>query len=157
MKKFLFPIAALFVLLAASCEKEVRDNSALYNANQAYLTRGNWKIVAVTDESGGLDLWSIQPACIKDNTFKFNTNYSITVDVGADKCVANEPQTSTGGSWSLLNNMTQLQVTETQGNNTVTTLSTIQKLTLDSLKLSTTREVSPGVNSTSVTTYVHVQ
>jgi hypothetical protein len=109
MKKCTLLLA--LVALLGSCKKD-NDNPAPAATD---LTTGSWKMSASTAVvefpapvgTQTTDLFALLPACDVDNTFKFNTDNSVTIDEGATKCDPNDPQTETDGVWTLSNNNTK--------------------------------------------------
>jgi Lipocalin-like domain len=57
---------------------------------KAILTSGKWKLTAQTTD--GKDSYSSIDACDKDNTETYSTDGKVTVDQGAVKCDATDPQ-----------------------------------------------------------------
>lgn len=69
------------------------------------LTTDKWKLTeAFVNNTAGelaIDYYSTMKDCEKDNFFFFNASGSITLDEGATKCSASDPQTTTDGNWSF--------------------------------------------------------
>lgn len=91
-KIILFAFAAIAVL--GSCKKDdaAADNTAL-------LTAGKWKLTAETTAT--VNSYGNYEACEKDNTYAFGTDGKVTIDEGATKCAATDPQTSATGTWAF--------------------------------------------------------
>lgn len=115
MKKTAYILAAVcFSILACKKKENKTNNNNNNNTDSTYkyvskytgLTTDRWKINAVyiltTDGKDTiLDYYSSMKNCEKDNYIQFNTNHSVSVDEGAEKCDASASQITTDGTWSL--------------------------------------------------------
>lgn len=101
MKKIV--LAALCVTIGlAACKKD----KPAEKTKLEMLTTGQWKITEAylgKDTVQVLDYYSTMEECVKNNTFIFNADYSITSDEGATKCDDTVKQTTTDGKWDLTN------------------------------------------------------
>lgn len=79
----------------------------------SYLTQGKWKLVSAQAAGGLLDLMSSMKDCQKDNYYIFNTNNSITINEGANKCNDSAKQEITQGTWTLSNNDAKISINGT--------------------------------------------
>lgn len=107
MQKRLWIVPCLITLVLsvtwASCSKNSSSNNS---NNVTLLTKSTWKFDTSgidMDMNGTIDQEDpiIEP-CFKDNTFVFNTDSTVVMDEGANKCSTN-PQTSTY-SWTISGN-----------------------------------------------------
>lgn len=119
MKTYL-PLFAFVLLLLSACSKN-DDSSANTTTPQPskkeLLTANSWKYKSWTvtpglqDSLGNTftDYYAYLPQCEKDDIITFATNGGVTIDEGASKCDANDPQEQIG-TWSFLNNETKLNM-----------------------------------------------
>ena len=103
MNKLIF-FAFIAILSFTSCNKN--DNPPPSNSD--YITKSSWKFDKAM--SGGADVSSFVNACYKDNTMTFQANGNGSLDEGATKCNAGDPQI-TNFTWNFTNNGTTLNVT----------------------------------------------
>ena len=102
---WIFPCLITLVLSVtwASCSKSSSNDN---NTNITLLTKSTWKFDTSgidMDKNGTIDMEDpFIKTCFKDNTFVFNTDSTVVMDEGADKCSTN-PQTSTY-SWTISGN-----------------------------------------------------
>jgi hypothetical protein len=126
-KKMLFA-AVVGLLTFTSCKKDPLDTTLL--------TTGKWKVTA--DTRNGVDQFITSKNCEKDNTWTFETLGFLTIDEGATKCSASDPQTYTAGRWSLSGTeQKKLIITEDKSNGYIETLDIIE-LTSTVLKITAT-------------------
>ena len=92
MFKTMFFTAIIALLTLSSCKKEALDDMTL-------LTTGKWKITAQT--RNGVDVLNPVRNCEADDSWQFTASGNITIDNGATKCAASDPQTQAVGRWSL--------------------------------------------------------
>lgn len=101
-------ILTLICAVIAACTKS--DSSSPSGAS--ILVNGKWQLtdvsVLIPGSSLSVSIFDTIPACVKDNFYTFTSDSTVTLDEGATKCDASDPQT-TSGSWELLNNNTQLK------------------------------------------------
>ena len=90
-KIILFAFAAIALLNSCKKDDATPDNTAL-------ITTGKWKLTAETTAS--VNSYGNYLACEKDDTYAFATDGKVTIDEGATKCSASDPQTTTG-SWAF--------------------------------------------------------
>lgn len=101
----LFLVAIMSVLFFTQCKKD-KDQPA-GGVNSSFLVGKKWQVKAITvtpgiDVGGNTpvtDLFSLLPACVKDNFTTFHADGTAVEDEGADKCTA-APQTRTY-NWKL--------------------------------------------------------
>lgn len=86
-----------------SCKK----NDTPQKTKTELLTTGSWKFSSAT--SGGIDVSGGLQSCQKDNIYTFAAGGTGTIDEGASKCNAGDPQTS-AFTWAWLSSETMLQV-----------------------------------------------
>jgi len=125
MKNTLKLSIAALMIVALGCKKEEAAPAATTTTTTTtpaktktdYLTESSWKLKALTvspaiNISGTAitDWFSQLDACDKDDTEKYNTNGSFSVDEGTTKCDPNDPQTTTG-TWVFNPDQTILTVT----------------------------------------------
>jgi hypothetical protein len=157
MKKTIILLA--LVSLLGACKKNDDNNNNPGNGSTSDLTTGSWKMTASSSDieypapigTQTIDLYSFLQSCETDNTFKFNTDQSITVDEGASKCDAGDPQSTTGGTWTLTNNNTQFTQVA-QGTTITATVLTLNSSTFKIRYVTT----AGSINSTTTTTYTHL-
>lgn len=116
MKKQMLSIAMLVLsssLLFTACKKD-DDKKEDRREN---LTTGQWLQTAGTSTttmngvtSPAVDEFASYDACEKDDLNKFETSGSVTVDEGATKCDPSDPQTYSGGNWTLTDNNNRLTI-----------------------------------------------
>lgn len=104
-------IASVICLGFLSCEKDDSNNTP---TKTALITQSAWKYDdagADLDKNGSIDFsfTSQIPPCVTDNTLTLRTDGTGTVDEGATKCDASDPQT-TAVTWSFANNETTLNL-----------------------------------------------
>ena len=154
MKKLLLAFTAVTLLFSA-CKKDDDGGSG----KKSILTSGKWlitsssSIVQFPSPIGNqtVDLLATFPACQQDNLYIFNQDGTGTTDEGATKCSSSDPQQKTAGSWALINNDTQLTVSDGSGTSVTADIQTLDNTTL-MIKYVT---VANGITSTTVTTYAH--
>lgn len=112
MKKPIFFLLGLALLLGASCKKD--DDTAKAKAD--LLINGKWKIVAskatislATGGTADFDLIAFLSTCEKDGHFVFQSAGVLISDEGTTKCDPADPQQTTG-TWELTQNETHLKV-----------------------------------------------
>ena len=112
MKKNMFKLLAcltgvLFVI--SSCSDKDPDPAPAKTKTELVST-GTWRFSAAT--VGGADASGFLQACQKDNTLTFTASGTGTLNEGATKCNAADPQT-TPFTWNFLTNETQVFVSTT--------------------------------------------
>jgi len=156
-KQLLLILSAILILSISSCKKD--DDNANLNG---VISSGSWKIVAstsVTDFTSvgagivNSDLYAMLSPCQKDNTFKFNANGTGSLDEGATKCNASDPQTTDNAfGWEISNN----KLTTTSSNAIMPSLtSDILQLDDNTLKIKYDTNLG-GYPSTTTTTYTKI-
>ena len=103
-KLILFAALCFSTILFSSCDK---TDDAL-PTNSDYVTKSSWKFDKAM--SGGSDVSGFLNACYKDNVMTFQANGSGSLDEGATKCNAGDPQT-TNFTWNFSNDGSTLNVT----------------------------------------------
>ena len=101
------------ILLAVICFLSFSFNSCDKDdspppTNTDYIIKAAWKFDKAM--SGGADVSGFLNACYKDNVMTFQANGNGSLDEGATKCNAGDPQT-TNFTWNFTNNGTTLNVT----------------------------------------------
>lgn len=147
MKKHLLSATACTILLFAACKK---DNSTTTTPTTPTTSKKNlivdgkwqWSGLAVVYNSNGkdslVDGWAGVKDCDKDDIVIYTADGKGTVDENTNKCDT-DPQIS-NFTWELLNNETQVKVTDDDGPATLT----IIELTATQAKLR--QRVSTGQN-----------
>jgi hypothetical protein len=105
MNKLILFTALCFTTAAfTNCDKN--DNPPPSNTD--HITRSAWKFDKAM--SGSTDVSGFVNACYKDNVMIFLATGNGTLDEGASKCNASDPQT-VNFTWNFTNNGTTLNVT----------------------------------------------
>jgi hypothetical protein len=101
--------AAAIVLTFGSCKKDSEDEPTSVSKT-GLLTSSGWvmKSAEIVVGTQSQDMYSWFDDCEKDDIIIFKTDKSIVEDEGATKCDPSDPQTTTDGTWALLNNDTEL-------------------------------------------------
>lgn len=131
--------SGLFLLFSAAmllsgCSKDKDDNAATSNTGGGLISGGdngggnnggdnqtavqllcdkNYKLTAASISPaymGSTDYFAMLPTCSTDDIFRFAQNGTVTIDEGAEKCDASDPQVS-NGTWALTQNNTVLTLT----------------------------------------------
>jgi len=140
-----FSISLLFV----ACSKSDSNNNS--KTKTQLITQASWKFSAAS--VNGADVSSLITPCQKDNILTFSaTGGTGTLDEGATKCNAGDPQT-TPFTWSFTNNETILHVSTiffTGGSSDFTIVS----LTETQLVVSQIVNIA-GTMQTAVITFIH--
>jgi len=127
MKKLkLYLMVVLFGLSIFSCKKD--ETTPKENLT------GKWMMTAMTispELYGITDLFSTTDACGKDDLTIFNADGTITSDEGLIKCNAADPQTTTGGTWTLSADGKTLTMTETGQTPQVITIITLSSTSFE--------------------------
>jgi hypothetical protein len=120
MKKLnLYLMVVVFGLSIFSCKKDEKTA-------KEYLI-GKWMATAMTVSpamDGVTDMFSTTP-CDKDDIIIFNANGTVTNDEGVIKCNAADPQTTSGGTWTLSADGKTLTLTSTNNEIQVLTIVTL--------------------------------
>ena len=98
-------MAIALLVVMTSCKKDEVTMS-----DQDYLTAGNWKVTGMKINPGievpgfgtVTDFYQYVEECSKDDLIKFNVGGVLVEDEGATKCDANDPQTTSDGTWTLV-------------------------------------------------------
>jgi hypothetical protein len=114
MKTFKFTLALLCIsCIMSSCKKD--DDPTKTDL----LTSKDWKTTALTidpavdmngDGTADTDMLSLYEDCQKDDLVRFGTDKTVTNDEGETKCDPDDPQTSSGGTWSFNSDETELTI-----------------------------------------------
>jgi lipocalin-like protein len=136
-------------LLFVACSKSDSNNNS--KTKTQLITQASWKFSAAS--VNGADVSSLITPCQKDNILTFSaTGGTGTLDEGAMKCNAGDPQT-TPFTWSFTNNETILHVSTiffTGGSSDFTIVS----LTETQLIVSQIVNIA-GTMQTAVITFIH--
>ena len=100
----LFTVVSFLSFSIIGCNKN--DNPPPTNTD--YIIKGSWKFDKAM--SGGADVSGFLNTCYKDNTTTFQANGNGSLDEGATKCNAADPQT-TNFTWNFTNDGSTLNVT----------------------------------------------
>ena len=86
-------MAVCFILAVASCKKEKSENNPL-SEKAELLTSKEW-VAQKVEEREGNGIWEdVFPhfdACLKDNRFKFNIDFTLVYSEGPLACAPNSP------------------------------------------------------------------
>lgn len=107
-------ILSFFSFVFFSCDKDDSSSPGTTTSNTTILTQQSW-----TFNNAGLDpnkdgtidqdISTQVPACLKDNSVSFASNGNGTVDEGATKCNAADPQTLPF-TWNFASNETLINI-----------------------------------------------
>ena len=100
------------------------------------------------------DLYSAELPCKKDNFEVYNADGTGTTDEGATKCDPSDPQTYPGGNWALLNNDTQLRLSN-PAQTTIVITADILELDDSHMKIKYPTSGSPGAVAVTTTVIKH--
>lgn len=94
MKRFSIPLLLVTMIFIAGCSKEG-------NITKADLLSKAWKYKTFSAVAGALtiDVLSTLQPCELDDIYRFNSNKTYTIEEGATKCNASDPQIKESGSW----------------------------------------------------------
>ena len=84
---------AIFVISIASCKKDAVVTPVVVLTPSQLLISGSWKLSAETED--GVDSYTKQPACDKDDFYNYTSAGKFTQDRGTTKCDAADDQTIT--------------------------------------------------------------
>ena len=106
-KQFFWIIAAslIFSIVLPACDEDPPDPPA--KTKTELISASSWKFDNA--KVGGNDVSAFLKVCEKDNILVFNANGSGTIDEGATKCNAGDPQ-SRPFTWAFLTNETLIQI-----------------------------------------------
>lgn len=106
MQKQLFSFTLfLAFMFVTGCGKD--DNPVVVKTKTQLVTQSTWRFSGAT--VGGTDVSAFLQACQKDNTLTFVAAGTGTVDEGATKCNAADPQTNPF-TWNFASSETMLHV-----------------------------------------------
>lgn len=97
---------AIWVLLFTNCQKDDTPPPAS-KTNTQRMTQAPWKFSSAT--VSGVNVSSSLQTCQKDNILTFLTGVTGSMDEGATKCNASDPQTSPF-NWNFANNETKVHI-----------------------------------------------
>jgi hypothetical protein len=103
MNKLILLTFCFLAVFFSSCDKN--DNPPPSNTD--HITKSSWKFDKAM--SGSTDVSAFINACYKDNVMTFQANGNGTLDEGATKCNAADPQ-SVNFTWNFTNNGGTLNV-----------------------------------------------
>ena len=86
-------MAACLMLAFTSCNKEKSEDNPLSEKTKL-LTAKEWVVQKVEEREGNgawEDVFPQFEPCLKDNRFKFNTDFTVVYSEGAVACVPNSP------------------------------------------------------------------
>lgn len=108
MRLLLSTFALIALLTLSGCQK---DSPA---PTKTELISRNWKATAMTAvfpaPIGTVDLYAQLQTCEKDDIIKVKADGTYTVDEGATKCNAADPQIKETGNWVFASNETKLTI-----------------------------------------------
>jgi hypothetical protein len=140
LKSILSLCSIVFILNA--CSK--KDEPAA--VTKTTLISKSWLLTAATVTpaiNGQTNLLAGSTTCDLDDLYVFVSNGNYTLEEGATKCNASDPQIYERGTWRFLNNETQLETTATGSTASVANLT----------ELTATRMVQTAVENISGTNY----
>jgi len=132
--RLLFILASVNFFLFMSCNKS-DDPPPSPKTKTQLVTQNTWKFKSATVGGSPYTL----PSCQTDNILSFNTSGTGTVDEGATKCNAGDPQI-TSFNWVFQNSETEILFSAplfTNGSNTVTLVSLTETELILSMPVST--------------------
>ena len=148
-KQVLWIIAAALIFTPAipACKK---DDTPAAKTKTELISLSLWKFDNA--KVGTSDVTAFLKTCEKDNTIVFNANGSGTIDEGATKCNAGDPQSRTF-TWSFLSSETLLQINTPlfaggTGNITLVTLTETQLTGSQNIDVN-------GTSQTAIVTFKH--
>jgi len=151
MRKIKILLIITLIAMVVNCKKD--ENAA--TSRKDLLSGKTWIMTAETispamNVNGTLitDFYSQEPSCTRDDIAKLNSNGTYTLEEGATKCSANDPQVYETGTWTLNSDETVLVLTS---NGTVTNAK-IQELTATKLVI-IEEETLNGIKYTLTSTY----
>jgi len=106
------------MLLLTGCEKNEDASNSSTKTKTELLTNGKWFVTALVSSApinylnnGSLvtNLWSVTPACLRDNSFLFQTGGVLIGNHEATKCSSSEPQTESL-TWQFYNNEQEILI-----------------------------------------------
>ena len=118
--KFVSALIAIFALAflstLESCQKtDDQSTSPEAVTKSALLSAGGWVMKTATMNTGApagsVDLYVLMDDVDKDDIIYFNSDKSATTNAGVAKYDANQPQTTTDGTWALADNDTKVVIT----------------------------------------------
>lgn len=107
MKKQAWTIAAITTLFFSCLAACTNKDPVHVKTNTELITQSTWKFDNA--KVGGTDVSAFVQACQKDNIITFVSTGSGTLDEGATKCNAGDPQT-TPFTWNFASNETVLHI-----------------------------------------------
>lgn len=112
--------SAACILLCVSCKKEeerITLRTEMITANAWRISALDAKTKVGNAATSEADLYDIMQDCVRDNQITFNTDQTITIDEGAEKCDPDAPQSYAvpNGRWAFKTADTQLELTDTSG------------------------------------------
>lgn len=148
LKNYFFILVA--ILLIQACSKKDETPAAV---TKTTLISKTWLVTTATVSPAipgiGSNLLAGATACDLDDITVFNANASYTIEEGATKCNASDPQVYERGTWRFINNETQLETTETGGTPVVANLTELSANRM----VQTATEVLNGITYTITFTY----
>lgn len=94
------------------------------------------------------ELFSILPACNKDNQFTFKADFTLVSDEGPTKCNSTDPQVISTGTWEFYDNDKKFKSTT----NGITIEADVLELTATTFKIRYVTDFT-GIKATTTTTY----
>jgi hypothetical protein len=137
---------AFTFMVVTGCNNDDPDNP---KTKTELLTTGTWKFSTAT--SGGSDVSPFIQACLKDNIYTFFAAGTGTMDEGASKCNAGDPQQSPY-TWNFISNETMIHVSSILfpgGTNDFTLVS------LTETQLVVSQTINIGTPQNVVVTFIH--
>lgn len=152
MKKhftYLIAIYTLIMVAMPACDKD--DDDPQPKTKTELITAGSWKFSSATVAGFG-DVSAFLQGCQKDNTALFVTGGTGTIDEGASKCNAGDPQTSSF-TWNFLDSETKLFISAVlfTGGSTTSTINTLSETQL----VVSQEIIIGGVPREAVVTFIH--
>jgi hypothetical protein len=160
MKNYLLLLAVAATVGFTSCGKD-DDETTPAKSKTELISSGGWKLASLTispaidlngDGTPDSDLTPFVSACNKDDVTNFKSDKTYTMDEGASKCNAADPQVFENGTWSFSSDESKITLTPTGSPDSDTY--TITELTESTLKYTETQSDSSG-NYTFTATWTH--
>jgi hypothetical protein len=142
---FYFTLLVIFY----SCQKGTTDNSPAPTKTEL-LTSASWKFKMAT--VGGSDVSGFLQSCQKDNILIFQSTGNGTLDEGATKCNASDPQ-SNPFTWNFSGNETVLHISAVLFSGGSSDFSIVS---LNSAQLVVAQDITvSGTTQNAVVTFIH--
>lgn len=125
--KYILPFLLFSAFVFVSCKKDKNEDEK--EPTKKELLSNKWKVSDVQDAAGNsyINFPIDKIKCLKDNTFTLRADNSYTIDEGEVVC---DPSTAQSGTWSLTNNDTKIEFTQSGSDPLIVTLVDVNATTL---------------------------